>query len=171
MAFARLSQVTLCAGGALSAATLALAVAGTFALATEARAQDERPFDNQIRARQGLMRVQAVNLGVLAGMVRGRTEYDAEAAEVAAANLAASGLIDQRFFWPEGSSVSDVEGTSALPEIWSDYDAFLEKWASFTEATETLIDVAGNGQEALGQGLSAVGRSCGTCHESYQLSE
>ncbi len=148
----------------LAAACLTAALAA----APAAMAQD---FDNQIKARQGLMRVQAANLGVLAAMARGNAPYDAETAQVAADNLVATGMIDQRFFWPEGSSLLDAENTAALPEIWDDYEAFVAKKGDFAAATLVLQEAAGGGQEALGTALRGVGRSCGSCHESYQQSE
>jgi len=171
MAFFRLSVTAALAGTTIVTALFAVAFAGTIALAPPAEAQNaERPFDNQIRARQGMMRIQAVNLGVLSAMARGQMEYDAETAQAAAANLAATGTIDQRFFWPAGSSLFEVDNTRAMPEIWEDYDGFLANWVTYTEAAAALQNVAGDGQEALGQGLAVVGRSCGTCHESFQQS-
>ncbi len=142
-------------------AALALAPAATLA-------QD---FDNQIAARQGQMRVQAANLGVLVGMARGDMDYDAEAAQVAADNLVTVGRIDQRFFWPEGSGIMYSSETKALPEIWDNYDDFLSKWEAYGEAAAELQAVAGDGQQAMAGGLRTVGNSCGACHEDYQQSD
>lgn len=148
---ARLAGVTLAIGvAAVPAATLA---------------QD---FDNQIAARQGQMRVQALNFGTLSAMVRGQMEYDAETAQAAANNLAAIAMLDQRFAWPEGSSLMDVDSTQAMPDIWDDFDAFLAEWNGFVSAAQELQAVAGDGPEALGAGVQALGRTCGSCHETYQ---
>ncbi|MEM9248350.1 MAG: cytochrome c [Pseudomonadota bacterium] len=150
------------------AATACLAAALVASVAAPAAlAQD---FGNQIKARQGLMRVQAANLGVLAAMVRGNAPYDAETARVAAANLAATGTIDQRFFWPEGSALTDAENTRALPEIWEDYADFVAEKEKFTAATVALQAAADSGLDALGPALRGVGQSCGSCHEKYQQS-
>lgn len=127
-------------------------------------------FENQIRARQGQMRVQAVNLGVLGAMARGNMPYDAEAAQAAADNLAAIATIDQRFHWPEGSSLFDVDNTRAMPEIWDDFDAFMAEWDAFGAAAAELQAVAGAGLEAMGPGLRTMGQSCGSCHEQFQQS-
>lgn len=149
---------------AAGAAALALGIA----LAPAAFAQD---FDNQILARKGLMRIQALNLGVLGGMARGQVPYDAEAAQAAADNLVAVGQIDHRFFWPEGSDNFSVETTRALPTIWDNYDAFLAIFDDYTEAAVALQAAAGSGLEALGPAIGGIGRTCGTCHENYQQSE
>jgi len=152
-------------GRRAAAASLAVAIA----LAPAATlAQD---FDNQIAARQGQMRVQAANLGVLVGMARGEIEYDAEAAQVAADNLATVSEIDQRFFWPEGSGIMYSSDTKALPEIWDDYDDFISKWEAYGEAATALQAVAGDGQQAMAGGLQQVGNACGACHEDYQQSD
>jgi len=117
------------------------------------------------------MQVQAANLGVLVGMARGQIEYDAEAAQVAADNLVAIGMIDQRFFWPEGSSVESGADTKALPAIWEDYDDFIAKWEQYGEAAAAMQANAAGGVEAVGASLRELGGACGACHETYQLSE
>jgi len=146
----------------ITAAALALGMAAT-PVAT--LAQD---FNSEIRARQGQMRVQALNLGVLGGMARGQMEYDAAMAQAAADNLAAVAMLDQRFAWPEGSSLMDVDNTRAMPDIWDDFDAFAAEWVAYVEAAQGLQAVAGDGLEALGPGLQALGQTCGSCHEDFQ---
>lgn len=148
---------------AASAAVIALATA-----ATPAVAQD---FENQILARKGLMRIQALNLGVLGAMARGQMPYDAELAQAAADNLVAVGQVNHLFFWPEGSDNFSTENTLALPTIWDNYDAFLAIFDEYSEAAVAMQAVAGTGQEALGPALGGIGRTCGTCHEDYQQSE
>lgn len=148
-----------------------LAAGVALALATAATPIAAQTFENEILARKGLMRIQALNLGVLGGMARGQIPYDADLAQAAADNLVAVGGVNQTFMWPEGSGVGSVENTLALPAIWENYDAFLAIFDDYSEAALALQAAAGTGQEALGPALGGIGRTCGTCHESYQQSQ
>lgn len=135
-------------------------------LAAGAQAQS---FDNQVGARQGQFKLNGAAIGTLAGMARGRIDYDAEMAQMAAAMLVATSQIPQTaILWPEGSDNIAIDGTRALPAIWDDFADFQSKWADFGAAAVALQAVAGNGQEALGGALGALGGSCQACHDSYQ---
>ena len=152
----------------VAAAGLALALTGgTGGLAL---AQDE--FKAALEARQGLMALYTANAGPLFAMAKGEMDYDAEAAQAFADNLASLAALDQRNLWPPGSDSDSLPDRSrAKPEIWSDFPDILEKSQAFTDATANLAAVAGNGLEALGPAVGAVGKSCGTCHEPYRVSD
>ncbi len=144
-----------------------LLIGGTalVAFTLSAAAQDRNPA---IGARQGHMQVMALNIGILGNMARGNTDYDAAAAQAAADNLMQMGMIDQRFYWPEGTDSDAIEGTRALPAIWADQATFAESIARFSTASAGLAEVAGGGLEALQAGIGPVGAACGACHESFQ---
>ena len=130
-----------------------------------AAAQD---FSNQLKARQGQFRIMAFNLGVLGGMARGTADYDADLAVLAAENIATIAALHQDGMWPEGSDNMSIDGTRALPSIWEDTADFNAKWTALGDSADALVTVAGNGQEALGPAVGALGKTCGACHEAYR---
>lgn len=149
-------------------ATFALAamLAGGFA-ATGALAQDD--FTGHLKARQGQFRILALNLGLLGGMAKGDIAYDAEAAQIAADNMVTVTSIQQQILWPEGSDEMGVEGTRARTGIWDNMTDFESKWNDLHQATIQLAEVAGEGQQALGPAIGAVGGACKACHEDYRV--
>ena len=144
---------------------VALAMMGTGLAAT---AQD---LPAPVEARQGQFKMMALNVGVLANMVRGNTEYDAAAASTAAANLVAISQIDQSFHWPEGTDNFALDGTRALPAIWENLPDVIEKWQAYGAAAEGLAAVAGDGLEPMRAAFGPVGGTCGACHDDYRASE
>lgn len=145
----------------LLAATAAIAAAATPILA-----QDGPP--PAVKARQGQMQIQSHAIGVVAGMARGNTEYDAEMATLAAQDLRATTMLAVDLLWPEGTSTEDIEGTRALPAIWSDRAGFDEAWDRFDAAVTELEGAAGGGLEALQAAVGPLGQSCGGCHDDYR---
>ncbi|PWJ20455.1 c-type cytochrome [Jannaschia seohaensis] len=141
----------------------ALVVGGTVALA-----QSDVPA--AVKARQGQMQIQALSIGILAGMARGNIEYDAELAAGAAHNLKSSTEMNLAIMWPEGTSSDEVMSSRALPVIWEDWAGFEAEWASFTVAVDAMEAAAPQGLEALQGAIGGVGRGCGSCHENWQLS-
>ena len=149
----------------LAAAALALP------FATAALSDSDNPYAAHLAARQGQMRIQAFNIGVLVAMARGDAEYDAAVAQTAASNLAAISQMDGRAYWPQGSDNAALgDATRALPEIWQDMAGFGEAWGAFGTAAVAMNDVAGDGLEALQGAIGPLGQSCGACHRNYQQS-
>lgn len=136
-----------------------------------AAAATAQEFEPNIRARQGTMRIQAFNVGILANMARGNTEYDAEAAQIAADNLVALTAINPRGYWPEGSDNASVENTRALPVIWEDQAGFGNRWQAYGAAAMEMQGAAGGGLEALRGAMGALGGACGACHDDYRQSD
>jgi cytochrome c556 len=148
--------------------TLAVLITGAaFTFGSVAQAQD---FDNQIAARQGMFQMNGVSLGLLAGMVRGRIDYDAELAQAAADNLVNVSQFNMAPLWPEGSDSGAIEGTAVLPAIWENYDDFLVKFSDFGEAALVMQAAAGEGNDAIGAAMRGLGGTCGACHDTYQKS-
>lgn len=147
---------------------LTAALAGAVALSAAvlpATAQDSNPA---VDARQGQFRIMSLNIGVLGGMARGNTDYDAEAAQAAANNLLAMSQIDQRFHWVPGTDSESMEGTRALPAIWEEGSQVIEIWGQFGTAAQALAAVAGDGLDPMRAALGPVGGSCGACHDDYR---
>lgn len=144
----------------------ALVFAATLSIAPGLVAAQD--FNGAVKARQGQFRIMALNLGVLGGMAKGETPYDAEMAEMAAENLELISELHEAPLWPAGSSNMDIDGTRAMPSIWDENEDFLAKWAAFGEAADNLEDVAGDGQAGLGPAVGAVGKTCGACHDAHR---
>lgn len=128
----------------------------------------EGPFAKEIKARQAVFQVYGYNVGLLSGMAKGKIDYDAQTAIDAAWNLNAASMMKNGTMWPQGSDNSQVEGTRALPEIWSTYPEIVEKGKALTEASTALVAVAGNGLEALQGAMGDVGKACKGCHDNFR---
>ncbi|WP_147115312.1 cytochrome c, partial [Tateyamaria sp. syn59] len=115
---------------------------GLAAVASMAMAQQVEP-ERAHNLRNGHMHLLGLNIGVLGAMAKGEQEYDADAAAAAAANIAALASIDQRLYWPEGSSSEDLEDSRALPAIWENMDDFTAQNEDLHEAAMTMEGAAG----------------------------
>lgn len=124
-----------------------------------------------VKARQSHMQLYAHNLGILGAMAKGEAEYNADAATAAANNLVAMTELNQMSYWPQGTSTAELgEETRALPAIWEEggFAKAMEIGGALNQAAIELAAVAGDGQEAIGPALGAVGKQCGACHEAFQ---
>ncbi len=137
-------------------------------VAASAVAQD---LPAPVQARQGQFQIMALNVGMLGGMARGNTAYDAATAQTAANNLVTLSQIDQSFHWPAGTDNMALDGTRALPAIWENLPDVVEKWGAFGAAAEGLAAVAGTGLEPMQAALGPLGASCGACHDLYRAPE
>ena len=143
-----------------------LAAAAVGLTATIASAQDG-PSAEQ-KARQGMMRIVALNMGVLGGMAKGEIPFDAAQAGTAADTLAAVAMIDQGLLWPEGSGNDMAKTTGALPAIWMKPAEFAAAWAAFGESTKGLQAAAAEGRAALAPAMGKAGGSCKGCHDDFR---
>lgn len=133
-------------------------------------AQDKGPHDNAIKARQGLMQLNAFSLGILGAMAKEKVPYDADAATAAANNLFLTMSIDQSAMWPQGSD-NETGGNRenrALPAIWSTYPKITEAGKAAFTAVEELNAVAGGGLQALQAAMGAAGKGCKGCHDDFR---
>ena len=146
----------------------AIGLAGVLAAGTVI-AQGNDPLAGAVKARQAHMQLYAANLGVLGGMARGNMDYDADAAQAAADNLAALAGMNQMFYWPPGSHAGAIEGSRALEAIWTD-GGIGEKGAAFGAAVMAMQTAAGGGLESLQGAIGPLGASCGGCHDGYRQS-
>ncbi|TDT77654.1 cytochrome c556 [Litoreibacter halocynthiae] len=138
----------------------------TTGLAFAGPGHDDLPAE--VKARHGLMANYALNLGVLGDMAKGKTDYNAEVAAVAAANLAAFAKTDQSLLWPADTDTMSIEGTRALPKIWDDRADFDAKEADMAKAAEMVAGVAGTDLAALQGAMGGVGGACSACHKLYR---
>lgn len=134
-------------------------------LATGALAQD---LPAEVKARQGQFRIMAINLGILGGMAKGQTAYDAAAAQAAADSIVGITMVNQPPLWKEGTDSMSIDGTRAMPGIWDNIPDVLAKWAALGTAAAELQQVAGTGKDAIGPMLGKVGGACKACHDTYR---
>lgn len=121
-----------------------------------------------VKARQAHMQLYGFNLGALGAMAKGEVEYDAEAAQGFANNLAAVAALNQAAYWVPGTSNAELgEETRALPKIWEEGSTAGQISGELVEQTAQLAAVASDGQEALGPALGNV-KACGDCHKAYR---
>ena len=132
---------------------------------------DDENLPIAVQAREGHMKAYALHLGALGAMAKGEVDYDAEMASAHASELATLAGLAQTGYWPEGTSADEVEGSRALPAIWSDMDDFNAKKEALHEAAMQLESAAGESAESLQQAFGAVGGACGACHKVYRGEE
>ena len=151
--------------------TLAIvsAVIGSVAVLAYADSHNnDKQIAAAIKARQSQMQLYAFNLGVLGAMAKEEVPYDAAAASGAANNLAALASMSQAGYWLPGSDSDSVEGTRALPAIWAADSKIGDKGKDFVDAVSAMQSAAGTDLAALQAAMGAVGKSCGSCHETYR---
>lgn len=142
--------------------------AAAIACAGAVLAQDAPPFAMEIEARQGIMAYRALQLGVLGGMAKGEVEYNAEAAQKAADNLAAVGALDASMLWPQGSDSDANPETETLAAMWAADSDVGTKAQAMGEATTAMQAAAGKDLDSLKAAMGPMGEACTACHKSFR---
>lgn len=142
------------------------AIIATVTAASVAFAAGHAEIPREVKARQGMMNVISINLGVIGDMAKGETPYDADVASAAADSLLGVALVDQSNLWP--AATLGVEGNRGLAKIDEDRVAFDAIWEEFDTAAANLKSVAADGQEGLGAALGTLGQTCKACHDDYR---
>jgi cytochrome c556 len=145
----------------LLGAGLALVTAAVFA-------QDKPPFEMEIKARQGLMSINALNIGILYKMSRGDTPYDAVAAKSAADAIVGVYNLDLPMLWPEGSDNTINPATRAQPAIWDQSSSIGEKAKAWETAALAMQAAAGTDQASLKAAFPALDQACSGCHKAFR---
>jgi len=150
-------------------ATIVCGIAVLGVMSAPSYAAKEDPVTKAVKARQGYMKVNAFNMGILAGMAKGETEYDAALAGAAANNLHLSSQMKNKAMWPMGSSnANESLKTEALPAIWEEGSKVGEKSKAFATAAEALAAVADQGLDQMKPKFAELGKACKGCHEDYR---
>ena len=125
----------------------------------------DTPEGAAFQFRAHLMNVIAYKVAQARGMAQGEIPVDEAAFKKHASDVATlSGMIVEGFI-PN----SAVEGSAALPEVWTNMADFQAKAADLQNAAQALSDAANqNGFEAAKGMVQAVGQSCGGCHRPYR---
>ena len=115
--------------------------------------------------RSSLMNVIAYKVAQARGMAQGEITVDEAAFAKHARDVAVLAAMIPEGFIPN----SAVEGSAALPEVWTNMADFQAKAADLQNAAQALADSAAtNGFEAAKGMVQAVGQSCGGCHRPYR---
>ncbi len=147
-----------------------LAGVAVLGAALYANAADKGPHDAAIKGRQAMFQTYSFNMGILGAMAKEKTEYNADIASEAAANLMAAANFGQSSMWPAGSD-SETEGNAknrALSAIWETFPAIVEKSDALKKSSAVLAEQAGQGLAALQGAMGDVGASCKGCHDDYR---
>ncbi len=101
-------------------------------------------------------------------MLRGESEYDADAVQ---ASLTVFANVGKTFgdLFPEGTETGG--GTEAAPAIWEDRAGFDAALAEWREATDAAIAANPATLEEAKPVLGKVFGSCKNCHDSYRIEE
>lgn len=124
--------------------------------------------EDAIEARQGYMKMLAINMGTLAGMAKGEIEYNAEAATAAGNNIEALAGYALPALFIEGTAMGGAHETEALPAIWENSADFAAKYAGLQQAAAGAGAAVGGGQESIGPALQKLGGACKACHDDYR---
>lgn len=154
----------------LSKLPAVLGVAALLSTAAFAASHISDEVSGAMKARKSHMQLYAFRLSTLGGMAQDKIPYDAAVASVAAADLAALASLSQAGYWVEGSD-SSVEGSRALPEIWSDMAGFETKQQELVAAATVLASAAGTDLDSLKAAFGPVGGACGACHKAYRVAD
>lgn len=147
--------------------SLAILTAALIGASTTLALAQDGPTAQQ-KARQGMMRIMALNMGVLGGMAKGEVAFDAAQAQASADTLVAVSGIHQGNLWPAGSGMDDSMTSEALATVWEKPAEFAAAWTTFGEAAKGLQTAAGEGQAALGPAMGMAGKACTGCHETFR---
>ena len=118
--------------------------------------------DPDVIARQKMMGENGAAMKVLGGMASGDVTFDAVAAAAALKSLVDDAAAIPVAFKNQGAA--DPK-SAAKPEIWTNWDDFLQNAAALGTAAAAVDATSLDGLKA---GLGAVGGTCKECHTEYK---
>jgi cytochrome c556 len=146
----------------------ALAVGAAHAAAPAGPPSPEDAAKSQIETRQGLFKVVAATWGPVGGMMRNTAPFDAAQVSKAAARLAVLAQIAPELFVADTRKFTQFK-SAALDGIWNSQADFKAKADDLVKAATDLGAVAAKGDKAETlKAAAAVGKACGSCHDSYR---
>ena len=131
-------------------------------------ASADEAAEDALAARQGLMKLIAVDMGLLSGMAKGEIEYDEAAASKAATNIEALTDYDPTGLFLEGTAAGEADDSEALPAIWENPEDFAQKFADLGDAATGAGEAVKGGRENLGPVMQKLGGACKACHDDYR---
>ncbi len=122
--------------------------------------------DVMVKQRQAAMTLQAKYFGPLGAMAAGRVPFDAA---VVARN---AGYLDTlaKLPWDGFNASTSAEKSATLPDAFSEAAKFKQAADGFQAEVGKLAAAAKGGNEAdIKAAISAVGKRCGACHDSFRV--
>jgi cytochrome c556 len=121
-----------------------------------------------LKNRETLMKGQAKDLGSVKAYTDGKG--DLAQAETGAANLTQSTKKIPDVFPPGSGGTSSDGKYSTKPDIWSDWNKFLDVQKTATAKADTLLVAVKSGDKAAIQtAFGDLGKNgCGACHETFR---
>lgn len=127
---------------------------------------DDSPEATAFRYRQAVMRAIAFKTAQLRGIAQGEISGTDDDFKRHARDLAVLGSMIVEGFIPNSGN---VQGTAALPEVWTNMADFQRKAEQFTATAQQLADAAETGGIEGAKGMvQGVGQGCGDCHRPYR---
>lgn len=123
------------------------------------------PTHPDVKARQDIMKNYGDAMKIMGGMVKEPDTFDAPVFQDQAAFLAK----DAKSPWNHFENTEAVG--NATEAVWSNTDDFRIKSEDFQQATAELNEVAltATSAEDITPAFGAVGKSCKSCHDDYQV--
>jgi cytochrome c556 len=141
-------------------------LAAGLALGIAAQALADTP-ENLVKYRQSVMKAIGGHMGSIAAVVKGEVGFTGHVAGHARGIEEMSLIVPETF--PANSGPMDVADTEALPEIWEEPAKFKQAVSDFQAAAAKFAAVAeGGDMSAIGDGLGALGKTCGGCHKPFR---
>jgi cytochrome c556 len=141
----------------------ALAVVAAAGLMLEATAQVKPEI--LVKQRQAAMTLQGKYFGPLGGMAQGKVPYNADVVRRNAAYLEVLTKLPWDGFEPSTRN----EKSAALPAVFTDTAKFKDASERLQNEVAKLVAVSKSGDEgAVKAQIGAVGKACGSCHESFR---
>ena len=119
-----------------------------------------------IQKRQHLMEETCDAAKVVGGMLKRKTDFDADAA-MAALKTWKKTATEAGDLFPEGSETG--HDTEAKSTIWSDRAGFNEKMADFNTAVDAAIAAKPDSLDALKPVAGPIFNTCKGCHDGYRV--
>jgi cytochrome c556 len=156
----------------MSVGLLAALTFGSFASMAAQEAAPPSPEQvakSQIETRQGLFKLISYNFGPVGGMLRNRQPFDAALVARNSARIESlAGMITELHQADTRKFHSSVK-SAALDGIWTGQADFKAKADDLVKAAAALTAAAqGGDQKATLAAAGAVGKACGSCHDTYR---
>ncbi len=133
-----------------------------------------------VKERMDAMGVLGDHARVVGDMLKGKTAFDADAVETAAAAFVMHGEQITGLF-PDTEESRSGARTEALPAIWSEWDDFVAIATRFTEDSRVFANIASkldSGEQSDEENSRAVrtaffrtSKGCSGCHERFRLKQ
>ena len=131
--------------------------------------------EDAIRARQSIMRVNAINFGPVSAMAQEKIPFNKDVFVANALRLESVWAMNPTRFFVPGSD-KPVAGariaafTDANGEIWSQPEKFKAAYDKETQEIGKLAAAARSGDEkAMKAAAGDVGKACKACHDDFQV--